>query len=693
MLPPLPNGATAHAVQLDAAGNIYLAGSVPQNGGDAFVAKLSPDGSQILYWTVLSGSANDSASAIALGPDGSAYVTGTTASADFDTTPGSMQPAQGYKGLQAFAARLDPSGKVAWSTYIGGSAESQGKAIVVDSSGRVYMTGQTYPAGTPANSLQALYYDSTGFILVMDAKGTRALIAINGFGGSAIALDAQGNIYAAGSFASPVTTTPGAFQISAANTICAASNFGATPCFYQHIAKFDPSGEQLIYGTYLTGHFGASPVAMVVDADGSLFVVGNTPSPDYPTTPGAYQPQYLYYPTVQILVHGFSQLTSSGYITKLNASGTELIWSTFFSGSTYGNGDGITGMALDQSGNVVLTGFAETSDLPGLWTTPVASRPGTSQQPYAGFVARLSPDGVKLSPTQLLPPGNGSLATAVALRADGSAVIAPQLAAVRLSDPPRIASITDTDNTRLVRVAPGQLLTLYGTKLSPPRDAQPSGTYPTSFNGMTVTFNGMGAPILYAAGDQVNLQVPYEIAGQSEVTMQVTSQFGDPPMSESFFLGVVERQPSVLLSPANFTGPLFGADCGQGAPCRQPLALNADGTLNSSDSPAASGSTVTIFLNGVGLTGPALATGVISTSQSPLIPVPAVPCCYVVSSKVVDMDTIPGSGTSIAQVRILVSSTSSSVSVPLALQDLPGGPLDTFIIRGLSVLIWTMPAN
>ncbi len=186
-----------------------------------------------------------------------------------------------------------------------------------------------------------------------------------------------------------------------------------------------------------------------------------------------------------------------------------------------------------------------------------------------------------------------------------------------------MAAITDSaDDAKLVAIAPGQLLTLYGTDLAPADPAQPSNGFPTSFNGVTVTFNGIAAPILYTSGIQINLQVPYEISGQSQVTMLVTSQFASKPLSESYILAVVARQPSLFLSRAAYAGPIFGtAACnGQTLEGLQPLALNADGTLNSCANPATPGSTVTIFLNGMGVTSPAQLTGAVSASETPLVP-------------------------------------------------------------------------
>ena len=532
-----------------------------------------------------------------------------------------------------------------------------------------------------------------GFILELDPTGSTAILSIIGFGGNRVALDVQGNIYAVGTFSDPVPTTAGAFQTSARESVCYSGFIiPRGNCSHQHIAKIDPTGTQLIYGTYLTGKYGASPSAIAVDTGGNVFVAGSTSSPDYPTTPSAYQPRYLFYPEP-----GFAPIASSfppspaGYVTKLNTSGTGLIWSTFFSGSaqqiTGGypvNSDVITGLALDQNGNVLLSGSAQSIDLPGLWMTPVVSRPTLNLSHPMAFVTRLSPDGVRLSPTQLM---NG-YATGITVRADGSAVIVPQLAAVTLSDPPRVASITDLDNTRVMQVAPGQLLTLYGTGLVPVQTGQPSGQFPPSLNGVTVTFNGIPAPILYAGGEQINLQVPYEIAGQNEVTMQVTSEFASPPVSESFILGVVARMPSALPSPNIFKGPLYAVTTCNGTNVFgfQPYALNADGTVNSCDNPAPSGSTVTIFLNGMGVTSPALATGAISNSLLSLSPAAQIGANITTPANVVATDTAPGSITGLAQVQIQVSAGAPFVSVPLEVGQAVGLG---YLLRGLQVIIWT----
>jgi uncharacterized protein (TIGR03437 family) len=707
-LPPLPANTYTNAVQADASGNIYVGGEFVLNPQDpnapahAFVGKLSPDGSQILWWTVLQGSDADQVVAMALGPDNSVYVTGTTSSPDFPTTPGAMQTAESVAN-QAFAVKLSPKGTVVYSTYIGGSASTTGNAIAVDTAGHAFITGSLSGAlpttpGAITGATSASY--NTAFVIELNPAGTAALVAINGFGGDAIALDARGNIYAAGSFAGPLApTTSGAFQTSSSQLTCDSLGFfGAFPCTYQHIAKIDPTGTQLLYATYVSGTWGATPRGIAVDSSGNAIVAGTTNSPDYPTTGRGYQPEYAASPEPQSAALDFFPPQSAGYVTKLNGSGTGLLWSTFFAGSgcvvvalgsgSCASGDNIAGMAVDANGNILFAGLAYSTDLPGLWMTPVASRP-TFTNPL-NFVARLSPDGSTLSPTQLLPSSTD--AGGLAVRADGTAIFASPLASASFSTLGRVAAIADSaDNAKIVSVAPGQLLTLYGTDLAPAEPAYPPNGFPPTFNGVTVTFNDIAAPILYTSATQINLQVPYEIAGQSQVTIEVSSLFVSPAVSESYILAVVERQPSVFVWPGSFSQPVFDAAAcnGQSIAGLQPLAFNADGTLNSCTNPAAADSAVTIFLNGLGVTVPAQVTGMVSSSLTAVSPSAAPLYPYQATATVLATDTLPGSVSSLAQVRIQVSSTSSYLNIPLEVQDAS----TAFLVRGPGILIWVQPES
>jgi uncharacterized protein (TIGR03437 family) len=686
LLSSLPDAAVAKAIQLDAGGNIYVAGFLtpqtpksPNDTRDAFVAKLSPDGSALLYLTVLSGSSDDVAVALALASDGSAYVAGSTQSADFPvTTPAA--PSQG------FLAKLDPAGNLVCAAFTAGATTG----IAMDSAGQVFITGSNA---------------RSGFLLKLDATLTNVLLSIDGYGGGLVALDAQGNIYLAGVASAGSVgdvlppLSPNAFQPTHASRFCTTSSGPsgfATDCVYQYVAKLDTTGA-LVWATYVTGTYGATPEGMAVDDGGNVILAGTTNSDDYPVTPGAFQTAYSPAPPMAPN-SGFSfsrAPAATGYISKLNADGTGLIWSTYFGGT---NADHITGMAVSAAGEIYLSGRASSSDLPVLSAAPVPCRPQANQ--VLGFVARLASDGAAISATQLVygaPACLYSSCTAtvngfdftgwpLALRPDGTAVVGGVdgvLASVDLTAESRLACVGDAaDRAQLGSVAPGQIISLFGADLAPPAPYKNPATVTQSTDSFGVFFNGIPAPLLYSATNQINLQVPYEIDGQDTVQMQVVNDQITLPLSETRMLGVVQRRPSVFLADAVVEGPIPGFSiCGTTLTLGiAPIALNADGTLNDCAHPAIAGSTVTIFVNGLGTVSPAQTTGAIA-SAPPVALSPAVDVGQQLQSTTT---TTPGSITGVAQVQVQLRPTASGVQS--LLPTLGGVPLPE-----QPLIIWTSP--
>jgi len=694
ILPALPNGATAQAVQVDSSGNLYVAGST--SSGHAFVAKLTAGAAQTVWFTDLAGSKSEFANMLALGPGGSVFAAGITQSTNFPATQGALQTT-GPPG-SAFAAEFDSDGNIIYATYL---PIDNCAAIAADSAGHLLLTGtlaygQSFTA-TPGAGMGAplptgIPY-TTSYLLEVDPSGVKTDLAIIGFDGSQIAFDSQGYIYAVGALPGQlVPTTPGAFQSTVTVNVCATSQISfPLPCPYQNIAKIDPTGGNVIYSTYLDGSWGATPSGLAVDSAGNVIVAGTTGSPDYPTTPGAYQPEFFGSPAKQSLPPASTESPpSAGYVTKLNATGTALIWSTYFAGSgaktsSFTVGDILTGMAIDSGGNILISGFAYSPDLPGLWNTPVASRP-TIPPPAGplnpvGFVGRLSAGGSTIAPTQIvsgLPFYEPQPVQAIAIAADGSAVLAASpLLDVSLGALGRVEAICDpADEAKVDNVAPGQLLTLYGPYLAPAN----------SSNGVAITFNGLAAPILYASGDQINLQVPYEIAGQTQVTMQVSSQSVTPAVSESYILGVVARQPAAFVSEASFADTFFdAATCnGQTVAGVEALALNADGSVNSCTNPAAPESTVMVFLDGMGVTAPAQATGAISAGAAAITPSAAlVPPSDGSLPKPLPTQTVAGLIADVVGVQVPAPASSSALQLELV--DSQGL---TYSVRGPGVIIW-----
>ncbi len=210
------------------------------------------------------------------------------------------------------------------------------------------------------------------------------------------------------------------------------------------------------------------------------------------------------------------------------------------------------------------------------------------------------------------------------------------------------------DSVQLSAVAPGQLLSLFGADLAPATPFVPASGVAASSGTFGVFFNGIAAPILYSDAHQINVQAPFEIAGQPTVQMKVIDQQITLPLSETLTLGVVARQPTIFLTSAA-SGSLFpgytvcGSVMALGVAA---VAQNADGTSNDCANPAAAGSTVTFFVNGLNPTTPSLATGAIATAPAVTITpgiVAADPLLTPTDSATL---TIPGTITGVAQLRV-----------------------------------------
>ena len=240
-------GEVARAVALDSSGNIYIAGStlssVFSNGiplshasafqtnfhggtidGDAFVAKFDNAGSNLVYFTYLGGSDNESALGLTVDANGNAYVTGYTESADFPTNnalyghiAGSKIPKLGYYPVDAFVTELNSGGSnLVYSTYLGGNAADIGNAIAVDNNGVAYVAGYTYSTNLPATATarqrklactNSLYINANAFVAEIAPGGTNLnycsyLGGTNYDQATGIALDTAGNIYVTGFTAS-----------------------------------------------------------------------------------------------------------------------------------------------------------------------------------------------------------------------------------------------------------------------------------------------------------------------------------------------------------------------------------------------------------------------------------------------------------------------------------------------------------
>jgi len=705
LLSLLPRGAVSTAVQLDRAGNIYAVGyTTPatfQDSQDAFVAKLSPDGSRLIYFTSLAGSQQDAATGLALAADGSVYVTGNTQSADFPVTAGALETTNPTPGQQqGFLVKVNPDGAIAYSTYLTSPLYPQMTGIALASGGELFLTGIGRRPDAPFSAAPQ------GFILKLDAALSKVVMTVYGTGGGLLQLDSQGNIYVAGS-AQPNLTSIGpaqtlvlpafpatAFQPTHDAAICI--TFGSGPggpggsysCRYQYVAKLNPAGT-VLWATYVTGTYGAMTRGMAVDEAGDVIVAGTTNSDDYPVTPGAFQTAYTAAAMPFPVAPGSSYKDpppATGYITKVNSTGTGLVWSTYFGGSFT---DRITGLAATPTGEILVSGRAGSSDLPGLEVTPAGCRPSAVEE--LGFIARVAADGATAGPTQLIAGApdctylNCDVASGytnylaswpVTVSAGGTAVTGGTngtLAAVDYLSASRLACVKDpADNVQLRKLAPGQLLSLFGEDLAPVLPFLPASGVSASTNDFGVFFNGIPAPILYSSGQQINTQIPFELAGQASVRVQVVNKQLPLKLAETYTLAVAERQPAIFLSTAAWTSPFPGyTQCG-GTVAIGPaaLAVNADGTLNDCANPAVSGSTVTLFANGLGQLTPALATGTVAAAPAVMLAPGVTLLDPNLSPLITETSTLPGALNGVEQIQFkapapLASSTAYPVTPTL----------------------------
>jgi len=294
---------TAGGIAVDNEGNAYVTGyastGFPVTDGafqsaragaaennDAFVTKINAAGSDLVYSTYLGGSEADGGQSIAVDSEGNAYVAGTTRSSDFPT----LNPYQSYFAGETdlFITKFNPAGnELVYSTYLGGSNTESVTDIALDNEGNVYITGYTRAVFPTVNPFYTgRMYRSDAFISKLGATGS-TLIYSGRFGGSegesgeGIAVDTHGYAYVVG------RTTSADFPTESPLT---GSGFNPTSLVSDvFVTKIHPSGNPMIYSTYLGGSDDDYGYAIAVDDDGTAFVTGTTCSTDFPLTSSAFQ--------------------------------------------------------------------------------------------------------------------------------------------------------------------------------------------------------------------------------------------------------------------------------------------------------------------------------------------------------------------------------------------------------------------
>lgn len=350
-------------MKVDSAGNIYLFGdtsssdfpvtpgayqtslaSPPDIGSaDAFVTKLSPDGSQILWSTYLGGSKEEMPQGIAIDSANNVYLTGQTTSKDFPVV-NAFQP-QSHTYSTGFVSKLSSDGsKLIYSTFLGGSSSDNIAAVAVDEKDEAVVVGMTnsldYPLMNPLQATCPGCQYGNAVITKFSADGS-ALVFSTYLGGASpaeavgVALDASDSIYLTGSTQANFPTTPNAFHITCtSNTQC------------PFVSKLDASGQNLMYSGVLNDGRGT---AIAVNSTGNAFVTGYAGNA-FPVTPGAFQTK-----------PGLPSGDFDAFVTEVDATGSSLVYSTYLGGNGADYGWAI---AVDSSNNAYITGQTDSTNFP-----------------------------------------------------------------------------------------------------------------------------------------------------------------------------------------------------------------------------------------------------------------------------------------------------------------------------------------
>ena len=398
------NDDQGYGIATDSAGNVYITGltwsswtSPPgfplkdpyqaNNLGmyNAFITKINSEGA-LVYSTYLGGTNADTSRSIAVDTKENAYVIGTTYSNDFPT----VNPIQANNNgsWDVFVTKLNAAGNaLIYSTYLGGTQDDIGNGIAVDPAGNAYITGYTqssslFPPGFPTkNAIQpdnnSVYPLNDIFVTKINPDGSLGYSTYFGGGNNdmanGIAADTKGNVYVTGSTMSVPPTgfpiTPGCFQPSFG---------GNTDAF---ITKFNADGS-LGYSSYLGGGTYDEGVSITVDSTGNSYVTGFTSSVDFPT---------------KVPFQANNNGDMDAFVTKVNADGSSLVYSTYLGGAIDDRGYGIT---VDTNNYVYVTGStfsAGATSPPGFPTKRAIQPDSSSVYPFNdAFITKIKPDGSAL---------------------------------------------------------------------------------------------------------------------------------------------------------------------------------------------------------------------------------------------------------------------------------------------------------
>ncbi len=436
-------------------------------GEPVFVAKLSPDGSQLDYAALLGNSAY-STPAIAVDSTGEAVIIGAT-QGNYPVTPNAFESTAGANcaitgGLAgynttgaAFVTKLSANGEsLVYSTLLGGSCATYGNNLVIDASGNAWVVGSTISSDFPVTSdaLQPKYgggtYDGDGFLARFSPTGSLEYATYIGGPAydslNALTFDRSGNIFLTGETAGlSQPSSPNAYQPKASAS-CYAFSIG--PSFYEPqgnavVLKLDPEAHSVLGLTYEGAPGCLIPTAIAVDGSGEPWIAGGI------------NPAGNSLPSV-----GPLELGELGFISKFSSDFTRLLFSTAY--------NSIAGLTLDSSG------FAYVA--------------GTTANDSAAYVDKIDATPSAITINSITPAGLPS------------------------PEP-------------FLEIAPGEVIQIIGANLGPSTSTPGiinSGVLATTVAGVEVTFSGVAVPLLSVSAQQIDLMAPFELASKTSTSIQVS---------------------------------------------------------------------------------------------------------------------------------------------------------------------------